>query len=194
MVGGRDVAASALLYFRRQRCDHNPLGGLNRGLWDRYLRGRFCCCNNSNDQLDLHVKFLGLIILFLAVPAWANNVAEQGTVINNIGIATTAGGIISATGGTAPTLTAGCNGAGSGVTAGSTNNRGIITTQTAASTTCTITWSAAAAWPQAPFCIFYDANASITPKIYSTGACGTATCVVDYASVAVATPVGYLCM
>ena len=99
-----------------------------------------------------------------------------------------AGAALQSTGGTAPTLTAGCNGAGSSVTAGSTNNRGKITTQTAASTSCTITWSASGVWNQAPFCVFMG-TPGLTP-----GACTTSTCVVNFTSISAATPITYLCM
>jgi hypothetical protein len=94
------------------------------------------------------------------------------------------GNTFSSTGGAAPTLSAGCNGAGSSVTTGSTNNRGQLTTQTALATTCTITWSAAGVWGQSPFCVFDDAGANIAPKTVSVGACGTSTCVIDFVSAA----------
>jgi hypothetical protein len=117
--------------------------------------------------------------------------AEGGFAIQAV-TATTAsfgfGVAIQSTGGVAPTLTAGCNGAGSSVTAGSTNNRGKITTQTAASTSCTITWSASGVWNQAPFCVFMG-TPGLTP-----GACGTSTCVVNFTSISAATPLVYVCM
>jgi hypothetical protein len=97
----------------------------------------------------------------------------------------TAGGILSITGGTAPTLTAGCNGAGSSVNAASTDNRGLFTSQTAAATTCTLTFNHT--WPQAPICICGDANASTTPVGCSVGAVGTGTAVFDFASTAART-------
>lgn len=97
-------------------------------------------------------------------------------------LALTAGSVFSVTGGTAPTLTAGCNGAGSAVAAGSTDNRGKITTQTAASTTCTLTFNHT--WPQAPFCVAGDAEATITPAAYSVGATGTGTVVFNFVSAA----------
>ena len=104
----------------------------------------------------------------------------------------TTGGLFNATGGAVPTAT--CSGGSTGVsiTAGSTNNRGQIVTSSSASTNCTITWSAASTWPQAPFCVFQDAAASITPTAVSTGACGTSTCVLDFAS-ATSKTFNYLC-
>lgn len=93
-----------------------------------------------------------------------------------------AGVVLQSTGGAAPTAT--CSGGSTGVSiaAGSTNNRGQIVTSSSASTNCTITWSASGTWGQAPFCVFGDAAASITPTAVSTGACGTSTCVLDFAS------------
>lgn len=132
-----------------------------------------------------------LIALFVFLVLWANTgqcLTGTGSGAASAGLNLTGGAIISSTGGAAPTLTAGCNGAGSGVTAGSTNNRGQLTTQTAASTTCTITWSAAAAWPQAPFCVFFG-----TPGLVP-GACSTSTCAFSYTSISAATPINYHCM
>jgi hypothetical protein len=97
------------------------------------------------------------------------------------------------TGGTAPTVTCSGGSTGTSVTTGSTNNRGSIVSSSSSSTSCTITWSASGTWNQAPFCHFFDAGASITPVAYSTGACGTSTCVVDFASAASKT-IGYMCM
>lgn len=116
-----------------------------------------------------------------------NTVRTQGSstfggVTSTGAVALTGGSLFSVTGGTAPTLTAGCNGAGSAVAAGSTDNRGKITTQTAASTTCTLTFNHA--WPQAPFCVASDAEATITPAAYSVGATGTGTVVFDFVSAA----------
>jgi hypothetical protein len=103
------------------------------------------------------------------------------------------GGVIQSTGGAAPTLTAGCNGAGSSVLTGSTNNRGQFTTQTAAATTCTLTFSAAGIWNQAPFCLFADADASITPVAFAAGAITAATAIVDFVS-ASNKIINYICM
>lgn len=73
------------------------------------------------------------------------------------------------------------------------NNRGQIQfSGGTAVTTCTLTFSAAGLWHQAPYCQFTDANASITPAIYSSGACGTTTCVVDFAAAAAAN-INYHC-
>ena len=56
-------------------------------------------------------------------------------------------------GGNAPTVTAGCNGAGSSVATGSTNSSGTITGQTAAATGCTITFAVPSTWTNAPVCV-----------------------------------------
>jgi hypothetical protein len=103
----------------------------------------------------------------------------------------TAGSVLSSTGGTAPTLTAGCNGAGSSVNASSTDNRGQFTTQTANATTCTLTFNHT--WPQAPFCLVVDANANIVPIGVSVGAESTTTLVIDFASQANKV-FNYMCM
>lgn len=105
----------------------------------------------------------------------------------------TNGSIVSSTGGAIPTAT--CSGGSTGVSiaAGSTNNRGQIVTSSSASTNCTVTWSAAAAWPQAPFCIVDDAAASITPTGVSVGATSTSSMVIDFASAASKT-FNWVCM
>lgn len=96
-------------------------------------------------------------------------------------------------GGTIPTAT--CSGGSSGVSiaSGSTNNRGQLTTSSSASTNCTITWSTSGAWFNNPFCVFTDANASVTPVAYSTGACSTSTCVVDFVS-ATSKNINWMCL
>ena len=93
--------------------------------------------------------------------------------------------------GVAPTVTAGCNGAGLVQPAGqSTDNAGHFTTQTAAATTCTLTFHNAFA--NAPDCMFYDNSAAAVPIAYSTGAITTTTAIVDFASAA-AKNIGYSC-
>ncbi|HEX9613606.1 MAG TPA: hypothetical protein VGA05_08330 [Candidatus Bathyarchaeia archaeon] len=61
--------------------------------------------------------------------------------------------------GTAPTLTAGCNGAGSAGVTG-TDNAGLINGQTAAATTCTVTF--AKTYTTAPFCTANGVNGAVT--------------------------------
>lgn len=102
--------------------------------------------------------------------------------VNGVSANTVGGATFQSTGGSIPTAT--CSGGSTGVSiaAGSTNNRGSITTSSNASTNCTITWSASGTWNQAPFCVFDDGAASITPTGVSVGACGTSTCVIDFAS------------
>jgi hypothetical protein len=97
----------------------------------------------------------------------------------------------SSTQATAPTLTAGCNGAGSSVAAGSTDITGTFTTQTGAATTCTLTFNVG--FSAAPTCLFTDGNASVTPISYSSGAVTGSTAVVDFAS-ASNRVVQYLCI
>lgn len=105
---------------------------------------------------------------------------------------TSGGALISPAGGTIPNCSAAT---GTCVTAtGSTNNRGQIQlTGGTAVTTITLTWSGAGVWAHSPFCTFSDGNASITPLGYSAGACGTSTCVIDFAAVT-ATNINYVCM
>lgn len=118
-----------------------------------------------------------------AVTSTALNInGNQRVLITDTAVSANNGNAIQSTGGAAPTISAGCNGAGSSVTAGSTNNRGQVTTQTAAATTCTISFSAAGVWAQAPFCIAADSQAQITPAAYSVGATTTSTFVVDFVS------------
>jgi hypothetical protein len=98
------------------------------------------------------------------------------------GLNVSGGSLLSVTGGTAPTLTAGCNGAGSSVAASATDNAGTFTSQTAAATTCTLTFNHT--WPQAPHCFCGDANASTSPVACSAGTMSTTTAVFDFASTA----------
>lgn len=107
-------------------------------------------------------------------------------------IGPTGGGVLQSYGGTAPTLTAGCNGSGASAITG-TNTHGHFTTQTAAATTCTVTFSASGAFHAAPDCVFYDNNADATPLTFSTGAISTTTAVVDFSSLT-ATDIGYICI
>ena len=102
------------------------------------------------------------------------------------------GNAIQSTGGTKPTCSAAT---GTCATAtGSTNNRGQIQLAGGtAVTTITLTFSAAGVWKQAPFCIFTDGNATITPLAYSAGAISTSTAVVDFVSASAAN-INYVCM
>lgn len=86
-------------------------------------------------------------------------------------IATTGGGVIQTAGGTVPTVAGGC-GAGN-VNAGSTNNRGSVTTGTT-ETTCQVVFSASSAFTNAPFCVCEDANGSAAPLGCSVSATTTA--------------------
>ncbi len=129
-----------------------------------------------------------------AFTSFAVNInGNQRVLVNNTSFSVVNGVAIQSTGGTAPTISAGCNGAGSSVTAGSTNNRGQITTQTSATTTCTISFSAAGAWAQTPFCVVGDSQAQITPAAYSVGATSTSSFVVDFVSAA-NDKFNYVCM
>lgn len=80
-------------------------------------------------------------------------------------------------GGAAPTLTAGCNGAGSSVDSLSTDTAGLITGQTAAATTCTVTFGNA--YTNAPYCVVSGQQSDITVMTPST-----TTLVVSFASTA----------
>lgn len=81
---------------------------------------------------------------------------------------------------TAPTITAGCNGAGASITgSGSTNDtHGTVTGQTAAATTCTVTFGTAFA--AAPDCTFIGFQSAITV----VNSVGTGTFQVTFASTA----------
>lgn len=138
---------------------------------------------NTNNQSNVNLNAGAAHVVAVAINGSASSFQVGATTVS-----ATNGATIQSTGGAAPTLTAGCNGAGSSVAAGSTNNRGQITTQSAASTTCTITWSAAGTWNQSPFCVFMG-----TPGLVP-GTCGTSTCVFSYTSISAATPINYLCM
>lgn len=92
------------------------------------------------------------------------------------------GATLQSAGGAIPTAT--CSGGSTGVSiaTGSTNNRGQIVTSSSASTNCTITWSAAGVWNQAPFCVASDGSGSTTPAAVAVGTTGTSTMVLDFAS------------
>jgi hypothetical protein len=79
--------------------------------------------------------------------------------------------------GVAPTLTAGCNGAGQ-VTTGATDRSGTITGQTTAHTTCTLTF--AQAYAVAPSCVAMGISSPLTTTAVST----TTTLVVNFANTA----------
>lgn len=79
---------------------------------------------------------------------------------------------------TAPTITAGCNGAGSSVGTGSTDTYGTITGQTTAATTCTITFGTAFA--NVPHCVTSGQTSPLTGAMTPS----TSTLVVNFASTA----------
>jgi hypothetical protein len=66
------------------------------------------------------------------------------------------------TGGNAPTLS-GCSGSGSSIGTNSTNDNGVITGQTSATTSCTVTFATPVTWSGTPNCI-------VTPQISASGA------------------------
>ena len=68
--------------------------------------------------------------------------------------------------GAAPTITAGCSGAGSAVGAGTTDTAGTITGSTSAATTCTITF--ANAYTTAPICVSTGKQSAILTQTIST--------------------------
>jgi hypothetical protein len=106
----------------------------------------------------------------------------------------TSGYTISSTGGTKPTCS--CTGGSPtcSTATGSTNNRGQINMAAGTGvTTCTLTFNSSTAFPQAPFCGFFDGNASITPLAYSAGATNTTSAVVDFAA-ATSANINYHCM
>jgi len=111
------------------------------------------------------------------------NISVTGSNGGNPTLSTTAGGLNVATNnghttytGTAPTLTAGCNGAGQVISGSDT--AGTITGQTAASTSCTLTF--ATAYGAAPNCVASGQTAPLTGAI----TVGTGTLVVNFPSTA----------
>jgi hypothetical protein len=60
----------------------------------------------------------------------------------------------------APSITAGCNGSGSSVRAGSSDHSGAVTGQTSVATSCTVTFGNA--YANTPFCIATSENGTIT--------------------------------
>lgn len=119
-----------------------------------------------------------------AIASGTNNISStSGTITTSTGlIGSTGGGHLSIKGGTAPTLTAGCNGAGSSVAATSNDTRGNFTSQSSAATTCTLHFNVA--FGTAPFCHCWDANSSTTPVGCSVGTVNTTDAVFDFASTA----------
>jgi hypothetical protein len=79
---------------------------------------------------------------------------------------------------TAPTITAGCNGAGAVVGTGSTDTHGTITGQTAAAATCTITFGTA--YANVPHCVASGQTSPLTGAFTPS----TTTLVVNFASTA----------
>jgi hypothetical protein len=86
---------------------------------------------------------------------------------------------ISVAGSAAPSLTAGCNGAGSSVTG--TNYSGVVTGQTAAATTCTLTFATGSgAFINAPNCVASGLSSPLTGAVTPS----STTLVVSFASTA----------
>jgi len=106
-------------------------------------------------------------------PAVNWNGLTSGTA--TIGVGNT-GGHFSVTSNSTPSLTAGCNGAGSSVTGSDLN--GTVTGQTAAATTCTLTF--ATAYGTTPNCVVSGQNSPLTGAFTPS----TATLVVNFASTA----------
>jgi hypothetical protein len=88
--------------------------------------------------------------------------------------ASNTGGHITLSSSANPTLTAGCNGAGSSVSG--TDTTGTVTGQTAAATTCTLTF--ATAFAATPFCLAMGISSPLT----GAATAGTGTLVVNFAS------------
>ena len=108
----------------------------------------------------------------------SGNIILQGTTSGNTSLlASATGGHLGYAGsGSAPSLTAGCNGAGSSVTG--TDIAGTVTGQTAAATTCTLTFGTAFA--ATPFCTVSGQNSPLTGAFTPS----TSTLVVNFASTA----------
>jgi hypothetical protein len=112
------------------------------------------------------------------------NVTVTGSNGGNPVVASTAGGLniapsnghVPITGGSAPTLTAGCNGAGSVVSG--TDAAGTITGQTAAATTCTLQFGTA--YSATPHCVASGQTSPLTGALTPS----TTTLVVNFASTA----------
>lgn len=123
---------------------------------------------------------------FLAAGAYTTGSAGgtvNGTVVFNgttsgsahLGTGTTGGHLSYANSGSAPTLTSGCNGAGSSISG--TDISGQVNGQTAAATTCTVTFGTA--YGAAPFC---NVSGQTTPVTGFTP--GTSTLVFTFSSTA----------
>ena len=117
---------------------------------------------------------------------YINNSNNQALHLQNGGLFS-----VSLNSGTSPTLTAGCNGAGSSVAAGSTDNRGTFTGQTTATASCTLTFNHT--WPQAPFCVATDGSGGTTKNPISVGTASTTAVSFYFASTANQV-VNYMCM
>jgi hypothetical protein len=87
-------------------------------------------------------------------------------------------GKVTIAGGTAPTLTAGCNGTGQVISSNANDNHGTITGQNSASTSCTLTFSAA--YTAAPDCTVTGLSSPLTGAV----TVGTGTIVVNFTSTA----------
>lgn len=93
-----------------------------------------------------------------------------------------------AVGGGAPTVTS-CGGGTAAVVAGSTDNRGTISTGSTPATACTLTF--ANTWPQAPFCEFHVNSTTATGV--SSGAPSTTAVTLTFGSASTLS-ISYVCM
>jgi hypothetical protein len=170
----------------------------------------------TNTGSLVNVVVAGTTVFSYWIGSLATTVANITSTTGAIG--PTGGGVLQSYGGTVPTCActggsptcivlapttctgsgtpyACCTGSGAGATCPiSTNTAGEIEMSGAtAATTCTLTFSASGTFHLFPTCEFSDANASVTPLAFSTGAVSTTTAVIDFAA-ATANQINYVCI
>jgi hypothetical protein len=155
--------------------------------------GRWLQLNGSNGGAPMIATSAGDInlapggnsqVVVVNTPSTNRTVVLSGSNGANPSVSTTGGGLnlapnnghVPITGGTAPTLTAGCNGAGSVVTG--TDAAGTITGQTAAATTCTLQFGTA--YGSTPHCVASGQTSPLTGAFTPS----TTTLIVNFASTA----------
>jgi hypothetical protein len=171
LINTTSDSSAASLVFDKSRSGGNTL--TNDGLFDLLGRG----FANSAAQNG------GRIQILQAASSSGSNIPTKFVVSTgntagalNHTITFDNAGHISVTQATAPTVTAGCNGAGSSVTGNDTY--GTVTGQTAAATTCTITFGTAFA--ATPHCVASGLSSPLTGAITPS----TTTLVVNFGSTA----------
>ena len=136
--------ASDTVMFRRATCNPSGVGAISAILFD-YTKNATWPANITFWDLDIYTNTISNIGSPDTSGGINLNKIYDLSRINGASVPHLANLAIMdyfVTGGNAPTITGGCNGAGSSVATGSTNSSGTITGQTAAATGCTITFAA----------------------------------------------------